>query len=100
MAQISFLIFLAALALIIILSMFISLKKAKIISLSLEKNTGLLSHDFFISLMFLFTMWIMIFLLYVTQGLIWSQKQIIVIIISFFSVFFIWWWRKQFGAKS
>jgi len=100
MAQISFLIFLAALVLIIILFMFISLKKARVISLSLEKNTGLLSHDFFISLMFLFTMWIMIFLLYVTQGLIWSQKQIIVIIISLFSVFFIWWWRKQFGAKS
>lgn len=100
MAHLSFLLLLAALALIIILLMFFSLKKASFVVPPSGKNTGLLSHDFFISLMFLFNMWLMLFLLYATKSLEWSQKQIIVPLIALFSACFIWWWRKQFGARS
>lgn len=99
MAQLSFLFLLAALALIIILQMFFSLKKANHRP-NLGSNTGLLSHDFFISLMFIFSMWLMIFLLYATKNLDWNKKQIMVSIISVFAACFIWWWRKQFGARS
>ena len=99
MGQLIFLIFLTALALIIILFMFMSLKKARILSLTLEKNTGLLSFDFFIFLMFFFNMWIILFLLYATKSLLWSQKQVLVIIFSLCSIGFVWWWRKRLGAK-
>lgn len=100
MAHLSFLVLLAPLALIIILQMFFSLKKANFVPKLSEKNTDILSHDFFISLMFLFNMWLMIFLLYATKNLGWAQKQVIVILIPLFSACFTWWWRKQFGAKS
>lgn len=89
-----------ALALFFIIFMFILLKNSHTIHDIISHNITILSHHFFIFLLFLLNMWFIIFIIYITKELSWPEKQSIIIVTSLFSPFLIWWWRKQIGGKT
>jgi hypothetical protein len=55
----------------------------------------ILPQDFFSSLMLLYSIWSLIFLLLATKDILKAYQEIIIIISAFLSVFLLWWYKKS-----